>query len=157
MACTACSKEDGREAWPAVSNSCATGCSGNCVTSCISRGAQGRSSGVSGELEPSSCHIASVSVCTVTPSLAMRQVSSGLRSWRSISLRCSAADTGWSRAHSLMPCRSKMSRLAMMRFVWLASRMVASACGLAVPKAAAFGATGTGAFTAGSRTRGRRR
>jgi hypothetical protein len=60
---------------------------------------------------------ASTSVAVVTPSSAIRQLSSGLRSWRSSSLRCSAVETGMSRAHSLMPEMSKMSREAMMLLV----------------------------------------
>jgi hypothetical protein len=84
----------------------------------------------------------------VTPSSAIRQLSSGSRSCRSSSLRCSEADTGWRLAHSLVPEMSKMSVAAMMLRVSLASRMVARACGLAVPKAwsAGIGRVMTGSF-----------
>ena len=91
-----------------------------------------RSTGASGVSPCSSSLSESSSVIEVTPSCATRQLSSGWRSWRSSSLRCSAAETGWLLAHSLMPEMSKMSVAAMIRLVSLASRMAASACGLAL-------------------------
>jgi hypothetical protein len=134
MACNAWLKVSGLEAWPAVSSSCATECSGRWAASCTSLEARGLSSDDSGEGRASKASNASTSVAVVTPSSAIRQLSSGLRSWRSSSLRCSAVETGMSRAHSLMPEMSKMSREAMMLLVCAASRMVASACWLAVAK-----------------------
>jgi hypothetical protein len=122
----------GREAWPAVSSSCATGCSGRWATSCMQlrrmrAPAAAPAAWLSSQQFPAACSqrwrrdavLGHQAGFQRIAQLAVHQ------------LALQVGDTGWSRAHSLMPEISKMSREAMISRVSLASRITASACGLA--------------------------
>ena len=147
MASSACAKAVGRAVSTALSSSCTTECRRMPATPCIRAAMWGRSSGLSTPSVSMRRARACFRLVGVTPSSAIRQVSSGLRRERSISLRCRSGVTGWLRAQSFIPLMSKMSLEAMIDRVSLASRMVARAWGLATWKSLGTACTALGLMT----------